>query len=129
MLKAAETSAAAKFYLAQMYQEGKGTEKDVKQATDLVLKAAEAGNGFALEKAGNMYFEGQGVSKDYVKAAEYYLMAEALSKLTPASARNLAKCYTMNISSLPDLNNAQARIEQLNKVTASNRLLDMLKKL
>jgi hypothetical protein len=35
----------------------------------------------------------------------------------------------MNISSLPDLNNAQARIEQLNKVTASNRLLDMLKKL
>ena len=127
--KAAETSAAAKYYLAQLYQEGKGVEKDTKKAGELILKAANEDNGYAQEKAGDMYFEGRGVAQDYVKAVEYYLMAEAQSKLTPASARNLAKCYSMGINNLPDKNKAQERIEALNKVRSTNKLLDMLKKL
>ncbi len=120
---------AAKYYLAQMYQEGKGVEKDTKKAAELILAAADAGNGYAQEKAGNMYFSGQGVTQDYVKAVEYYLQAEAQSKLTPASAGNLAKCYTMGISNLPDLNKSKERIEQLNNVISTNHLVDMLKKL
>lgn len=130
MAKAEESSStAAKFYLAQMYQDGTGVDKDTEKATSLILAAADAGNGYAQEKAGNLYFSGQGVTQDYVKAVEYYLLAEAQSKLTPASARNLAKCYTMGISSLPDKNKSKERIEQLNKVISSNSLMEMLKKL
>ena len=127
--KAAETSAAAKYYLAQLYQEGRGVDKDTKKAGELILKAAAEDNGYAQEKAGDMYFEGRGVAQDYVKAVEYYLMAEAQSKLTTTSARNLAKCYSMGINNLPDKAKAQERIEALNKVRNENKLLDMLKKL
>ena len=127
--KAAANSTAAQYYLAQLYQEGKGVEKDTHKATELILKAADNGNGYAMEKAGNLYFDGTGVSQDYVKAATYYLMAEAQSKLTPTSARNLARCYTMGIASLPDKEKAQERIEALNKVQNVNRLNEMLKKM
>ena len=127
--KVAETSTAAKLCLSQMYQDGNGVDKDTKKAAELILAAADAGNGYAQEKAGNMYFEGRGVTQDYVKAAEYYLQAEAQSKLTPTSAGNLAKCYTMGISSLPDKNKSKERIEQLKKVSSTNNLVEMLKKL
>ena len=76
-----------------------------------------------------MYFSGQGVTQDYIKAVEYYLQAEAQSKLTPVSAGNLAKCYTMGISNLPDMNKSKERIEQLHNVISTNHLIDMLKKL
>ena len=127
--KAAETSAAAKYYLAQLYQEGKGTDKDTKKAGELILKAANEDNGYAQCLAGDMYFEGRGVPQDYVKAVDYYLMAEAQSKLTAASARNLAKCYSMGIENLPDKNNAKERIEALGKVRDTNKMIEMLKKL
>ena len=126
---AAESSAAAKYYLAQLYQEGRGTEKDVKKAADLIVKAADGDNGYAQALAGDMYFEGKNVTQDYVKAAEYYLKAEAQSKLNAQSAKNLAKCYQMSISSLPDLKKSDERIEALGKVRTENHLLDMLKKL
>lgn len=129
MSNAAEGSAAATYYLSQMYQDGKGVEKDTKKAGELVLKAAEGGNGYALTKAGDMYFEGNGVAQDYVKAVDYYLQAEAQSKLTTSSARNLAKCYQMGISSLPDLDKSKERMEALGKVSSDNKLISMLKKL
>lgn len=129
MNKAAEGSAAATYYLSQMYQDGKGVEKDTKKAGELVLKAAEEGNGYALAKAGDMYFDGRGVAQDYVKAVDYYLQAEAQSKLTSASARNLAKCYQMGISNLTDLEKSKERIEELGKVNSENKLANMLKKL
>lgn len=129
LTKEAESNTAAKLYLAQMYQDGNGVERDAKKATELILAAAEAGNGYAQEKAGNMYFSGQGVTQDYVKAVEYYLLAEAQSKLTPASAGNLIKCYNMGISNLPDKNKTKERIEQLQKVVSTNNLVEMLKKL
>ncbi len=127
--KAAPQSTAANYLLAQLYQEGNGVDKDTQKATELILKAANAGNGYAMEKAGNMYFEGTGVAQDYVKAVEYYLMAEAQSKLTATSARNLAKCYTMGISNLPDKDKSQERIEALGKVQSENKLEKMMKNL
>lgn len=127
--EAAEKSAVAKYYLAGLYQEGKGTDKDVKKAGELIIKSAEEGYGNALAKAGDMYFEGQGVAQDYVKAVEYYLAAEAQSKLNTQSAKNLARCYKMSISNLPDLNKSEERIEALSQVRNEDHLLEMLKKL
>jgi len=127
--KVENSCTAAKYQLALMYQDGTGVEKDAQKAASLLQAAADAGNGYAQEKVGTMFFEGHGVTQDYVKAAEYYLLAEAQSKLTPASAANLAKCYEMGISSLPDKGKSKERIEKLKKVTATNHVLDMLKKL
>ena len=127
--KLVDKSATAKYYLAQLYQEGRGVEKDTKKAGELILKAAAEDNGYAQEKAGDMYFEGRGVAQDYVKAVEYYLMAEAQSKLSAQSAKNLAKCYTMGISNLPDKDKAQERIEALNSIRNGNKMKDMLKNL
>lgn len=129
LTEAAEKSSAAQFALASLYQDGKGVDKDVQKAGELIVKAAEGGNGYALAKAGDMYFEGKGVAQDYVKAVEYYLAAEALSKLNAQSAKNLAKCYTMSISNLPDLNKSEERIAALGKIQTENHLAEMLKKL
>jgi len=129
LTEAAEKSAAAKFHLAQFYADGIGTDKNTDKAKDLLLQAAEKGNGSALSKAGDLYFEGKGVAQDYVKAAEYYLQAEALSKLTESSARNLIKCYNMGISSLPDVNKKDERIKALEKVKSTDKVTEMLKKL
>lgn len=129
LTEAAESSAAAKFHLAQLYQDGKGTDKDVKKAAELIIQAADADNGYAQALAGDMYFEGKNVAQDYVQAVKYYLAAEAQSKLNAQSAKNLAKCYQMSISSLPDLKKSAERIEALGKVRNEDHLLEMLKKL
>ena len=126
---AAKKSAAAKYYLADLYQEGKGTDKNVKKACELIVKSAEEGWGDAQAKAGDMYFEGQGVAQDYMKAVEFYLAAEAQSKLNSQSAKNLARCYKMSISNLPDLDKSEERVEALVKVRNDNHLLEMLKKI
>lgn len=129
LTEAATKSTVAKYQLAQLYKEGIGTDKNMDKARELILQAAEKGNGYALDEAGDIYFEGRGVAQDYVKAAEYYLQAEALSKLTSSSARNLIKCYNMGISSLPDMNKKDERIQALNKVSSADNLLEMLRKL
>jgi TPR repeat protein len=130
MLKeAASGSAAAQYQLAKCYEEGIGTEKNTDTARDLILQAAEKGDGNALSTAGDLYFEGKGVAQDYVKAVQYYLQAEALSKLTASSAQNLIKCYNMSISNLPDLNKKEERIKTLNKISSADNVLAMLKKL
>lgn len=129
MSEAAGQNAAATYYLSQMYKEGKGVEKNYQKADELLLKAAEEGNGYALCKAGDMYFEGKGVAQDYVKAVDYYLQAEAQSKLTTSSALHLIKCYEMGISNLPDGDKKEERIAALGKIRNTNKLLDILKKL
>lgn len=126
---AAENSAAAKYQLAQLYENGTGVDKNINKARELIIQAAEKGYGYALNKAGDIFFEGKGVAQDYVKAVEYYLQAEALSKLTSTSARNLIKCYNMGISNIPDLNKKEDRIQALGKVSSIDNVLDMLRKL
>ena len=129
LTEASASSAAAKYQLSKCYEEGIGTEKNTDTARNYVLQAAEKGNGSALSAAGDIYYEGKGVAQDYVKAAQDYLQAEALSKLTESSAQNLIKCYNMGISSLPDLKKKEERIQALKKITSTDNVLEMLRKL
>ena len=69
----------------------------------------------------------KGVTKDLSKAAKLYLQAEALGHLTPESAKNLAECYAKKIGILPDLANAEKRIEQLKKHKQNDSLVTMLR--
>jgi TPR repeat protein/serine/threonine protein kinase len=63
-----EPSAAESLAEAQRYIDAKDFEK----AVPLLEKAADAGNGFAMEKLGALYRDGQGVRQDYAKAREWY---------------------------------------------------------
>ena len=108
------TSPAAAYYLSSLLETGTGTNKDEKTALELLSKAAEGGVAYAQCKLGDKYMTGEGVSRDFTKAAKLYLEAEKQGHLTPESAK-------------PDLDNAEKRIEQLNKQQNNGRLVKMLK--
>ena len=126
LTKAADKSAAAKYYLSAMYESGTGVKKDKAKALELLQKAADEGIAYAQCKLGDKYMDGSGVPQDYVRAVQLYIMAEAQHHLTPQSAKNLAKCYEMQIATLPDLKDAKKRIEKLNNTKQNDRLMAVL---
>lgn len=79
------------FYAGHLLHEGNGVAKDVDQAANYMLKAAEAGMPNAQYQLGNYYKEGEGVRKDLKTAAEWY--KKALSNSNPAAAWELAELY------------------------------------
>lgn len=127
LTKASENSNIATYYLASMYESGTGVDKDEKKAIELMQKAADAGIAKAQCNLGNRYMTGNGVPKDMTKAAQLYLAAESQNYLTPQSAKNLAECYQKKLNILPDLNNAEKRVEKLDKQRVNNNLISLLK--
>lgn len=128
LTKNAEKSLLSNYYLSGLYEDGIGTPKNIDKALDLLKKAADAGIAPAQCKLGDWYMEGAGSAKDYTKAAQYYLSAEKQHHLSPSSAKNLAICYAKKISVLPDLKNAEKRIEQLKNQKENDKLISVLKK-
>ena len=127
MRNAAKTLPAANYYLALMYENGTGVEKDRHKAVELLQKAADGGFAAAQCALGDRYMEGLVVPCDYVKAAKLYLEAEKQRQLTVQSAKNLALCYSKQVSVLPDLNDAQKRIEKLNRQAGNTRIIELLR--
>lgn len=127
MAKAASTSSLAKYHMATMLFKGQGVKKDKEKAVELLKSAAEEGIAEAQCELADRYMEGKDVTQDYVKAAKLYLKAETQHKLTPDAARNLAKCYQLKVSALPDLNKAKERIEQLKATKTVDRLQGLLR--
>ncbi len=58
-----------------MYVEGKGVNKDYKEAIDWFMKAANLGNYYAMRNIGNLYKNGNGVEQSFDKAIEWYKKA------------------------------------------------------
>ena len=127
--KAAPSSNIANYYLSGLYMAGTGVSKDEKKATELLKKAADAGIAIAECELGDRIMTGKGVTKDPASAARLYIDAEAQNQLTPQSAKYLAECYKDKLSTLPDVNNAEKRIEKLNKQKTNDNLINLLKSL
>lgn len=125
--KVAETSPAAQYYLASLYETGTGTKTDEKAALDMLQEAANHGVAYAQCKLGDMYMTGNGVTRDLTKAAQLYIQAEAQGRLTEKSAKYMAECYAKKIAILPDLANAEKRIEQLRNYKQNENLISLLK--
>lgn len=66
--KAGDTMAM--YNVAQLYERGRGTKQDVKQAISWYERATAEGNDFARARLGVMHYEGIGVAKDINKALE-----------------------------------------------------------
>lgn len=126
LTKASENSNIATYYLASMYESGTGVDKDEQKAIELLQKAADAGIAKAQCKLGDRYMAGNGVPKDMTKAAQLYLLAESQNCLTPQSAKNLSECYQKKLNILPDLKDAEKRIEKLNKQKSNGNLISLL---
>jgi len=68
----------AQFYLASMYYNGYGIEKNLKTAARWFTKSAMQGNTDAQNSLGYMYEKGIGFSKNRTKAKEWYRKAAEL---------------------------------------------------
>lgn len=73
--KAEKEYSGAKRLMGDMYRQGFGVEKDLKEAVKWYRSAAELGDALAECCLGSMYLEGLGVDKDVKMAAEWFKRA------------------------------------------------------
>ncbi len=74
---AAQGSARAQFYLAEMYLSGNGVPRDYAEALKWASAAAEQKDSDAQYTLGTMYESGKGVAQDYVQAHMWYSLSAA----------------------------------------------------
>jgi hypothetical protein len=70
--KAKKGNTKSQYAIAEMYEKGKGTEPNAKEAFKWYVKAANKGDKKATYKVGLFYYNGTGVSKDYKKARTWF---------------------------------------------------------
>lgn len=121
---AAKTSAQAKYFLAGLYEVGKGVGKDMATAVDYMTQAAEAGYGPAECGLADMYFEGRGVEQSYEKAIEWYAKAMAQGQLTENAAKRYASCYENGWGGVEE---DKEKAEEILKDTDKNLMSGLLK--
>jgi TPR repeat protein len=107
---AREDDLAAMRNAAQMLRQGKGVEKDVKQAFNLYMDAAEKGLVTAMANVGDMYMSGEGTEKNPEAAAAWYARASAAG-LSLAQVK-LAEMYEQGVGVERDPARARALIER-----------------
>ncbi|NNF97444.1 MAG: sel1 repeat family protein [Halobacteria archaeon] len=77
--------------VGRMYERGRGTAVNHKQATEWYKRASAAGNDAAKGRLGILYFEGRGVPQDHQRA--YHLLTEAAKADNPAAQYQLGLMY------------------------------------
>jgi hypothetical protein len=67
--------AAAQYYLASMYAQGHGVERNTTEAIRLYKRAAEGGNVDSIKVLGGIYLEGEQVKKNEPEALRWFSLA------------------------------------------------------
>ena len=70
--KAEKGNLKSQYAIGEMYEKGKGTEPNTKNAFKWYIKAAGKGNKKAAYKVGLFYYKGMAVTKDYKKARTWF---------------------------------------------------------
>src|SRR4051812_1800497 len=73
--KAKNGDSSAQLAIGMRYRDGKGVERDFKEAIRWTRLAADQGNGAALDNLGFHYFQGWGVPQDFDVALGYFKSA------------------------------------------------------
>jgi uncharacterized protein len=107
---AREDDLAAMRNAAQMLRQGKGVEKDIEEAFDLYVDAAEKGLVTAMANVGDMYLSGEGTDKNPEAAAAWYARA-ASAGLSLAQVK-LADMYEQGVGVERDPARARILIER-----------------
>ncbi|RHZ87348.1 hypothetical protein Glove_37g99 [Diversispora epigaea] len=87
-------------YLANLYLDGQGVEKDMEKAFQIFTKVADKGSLMALTKVAYCYEAGLGVKKNERKAFELYLKSAEKGDLV--AQFDVGRCYTHEIGILKD---------------------------
>jgi TPR repeat protein len=107
---AKEDDLAAMRNAAQLLRQGKGVEKNAKQAFRLYLEAAEKGLVTAMANVAEMYFEGEGVERNPQAAAAWYARA-ATAGLSIAQMK-LSEMYEQGVGVERDPARSRALLER-----------------
>ena len=78
--------------LGNCYKNGKGVEKNYKEAVKWFKKAAEKGNAWAMNNLGNCYKNGKGVEKNEAEAEKWYKKAFSLFLQEAKEGNDTAMC-------------------------------------
>jgi len=97
---ASEGDGAAQYTIALRYLEGKGTERDLKKASEWLDRAARTGLAPAQYRLAAMYERGVGVEKDTNKAQGWYTAAAERGNVK--AMHNLAVSVSGRDGSAPD---------------------------
>lgn len=73
--------------LGDLYREGNGVKRDLKEALRWYKRAADQGDPTGQNNLGSSYFNGLGVPYDGVEAVRWYRLAAELGELRNASWR------------------------------------------
>lgn len=125
--KYAPQSALAAWHLSRLTEQGRGVKKDAAQALSLLRQAAQGGVAEAQSALAARLMKGDGMAVDYTEAAKWYLRLEAAKRLSKDDAANLAQLYRQKIAELPDLDQAEKRIKQLEKLRPMDKFEQLLK--
>ena len=79
-IEAEQGDADAQWELGYMYAEGRGVEKNDKEAAKWFRKAAEQGDAVSQYELGRLYAKGKGVDQDYEKAMKWIRKAAETDK-------------------------------------------------
>jgi len=105
VLKQANTgNPKAMFLVARLYEQGKGTSKNLKAASKWYQKSASQNYAAANARLGKMYLEGISVKKNISKA--FSLLNLAAIQGIPVAQFNLAILYELGVGTKKDLQEA-----------------------
>lgn len=97
-------NASAMYEIARMYELGRGTEPDIKQAVHWYEQALNKGQNDARAHLGVLYFEGSGVNRDIKKAVS--LIQPAAQGGNPTAQYYLGHMYEQGVGLRHDINQA-----------------------
>ncbi len=94
LLKHAKAGKVQAMYdVARLYEQGRGTDKNIQEAAKWYKQAAGAGLEFAMARLGILYFEGRGVEQNYQQALK--LLTRAAKANVPSAQYQLANMYEL----------------------------------
>ena len=106
---AKDGDADAQFFIAVMYEEGRGVAPDPIEAQEWYQRAAAQGHAHAQLNLGLMYFHGSGVQQSHAKAHSWFLTAAENG--LPEARGNLGVLYLKGEGVEQNLHQAKAHFE------------------
>lgn len=111
------------YFVAHSYFEGKGVEKDVNKAIELLRKAVELDEPLSINYLGYQYDMGKMVEKDLNKALELYKKSADLGLST--AFNNLAFCYRDGEGVVKDVNKAMRLFKRASNLGHENAKMEL----
>lgn len=99
--------------------------RNLEQVEDLYRRAANANNGYACNRLGEMYCTGDLVTKDYATALDYFIKAAKLENVS--ATLNLAKMFRDGLGVTPNVENYIRFVQKAIKMGSTDAVGELAK--